>query len=89
MTMFGLKFDRSCTKEVLYVILVVLYHTLCYRIFTVARLEEKESEWKKEYNKLHERYTELFKTHMDYMERSKLFMGGEKIMDSAASPRGR
>lgn len=27
-----------------------------------------------EYAKLHERYTELFKTHMDYMERTKLLL---------------
>jgi hypothetical protein len=40
-----------------------------------SRLEERESELKKEYNKLHERYTELFKTHVDYMERTKLLMG--------------
>uniref|UniRef100_A0A336LP60 JNK-interacting protein 3 n=1 Tax=Culicoides sonorensis TaxID=179676 RepID=A0A336LP60_CULSO len=40
-----------------------------------SRLEEREAELKKEYNKLHERYSELFKTHVDYMERSKLLMG--------------
>ncbi len=40
-----------------------------------SRLEERETELKKEYNKLHERYTELFKTHVDYMERTKLIMG--------------
>uniref|UniRef100_A0A4Y0B8N3 JNK-interacting protein 3 n=1 Tax=Anopheles funestus TaxID=62324 RepID=A0A4Y0B8N3_ANOFN len=40
-----------------------------------SRLEERESELKKEYSKLHERYTELFKTHVDYMERTKLMMG--------------
>jgi c-Jun-amino-terminal kinase-interacting protein 4 len=39
------------------------------------RLEEREGELKKEYSKLHERYTELFKTHVDYMERTKLLMG--------------
>jgi c-Jun-amino-terminal kinase-interacting protein 4 len=39
------------------------------------RLEEREGELKKEYSKLHERYTELFKTHVDYMERTKLMMG--------------
>lgn len=27
-----------------------------------------------EYAKLHDRYTELFKTHMDYMERTKLLL---------------
>lgn len=40
-----------------------------------SRLEEREGELKKEYNKLHERYTELFKTHVDYMERAKIMMG--------------
>jgi c-Jun-amino-terminal kinase-interacting protein 4 len=40
-----------------------------------SRLEEREAELKKEYNKLHERYTELFKTHVEYMERTKLIMG--------------
>ena len=34
---------------------------------------------KKEYSKLHERYTELFKSHMDYMERSKAMLGGERL----------
>ena len=34
---------------------------------------------KKEYSKLHERYTELFKSHMDYMERSKAMMGSERM----------
>lgn len=40
-----------------------------------SRLEERESDLKKEYSKLHERYTELFKTHVDYMERAKIMMG--------------
>lgn len=40
-----------------------------------VRLEERENELKKEYSKLHERYTELFKTHVDYIERAKLMMG--------------
>ncbi|ESP04395.1 hypothetical protein LOTGIDRAFT_170786 [Lottia gigantea] len=54
----------------------------------VTRLEEKESEMKKEYNKLHERYTELFKTHMDYMERTKILMGTDKLAElTGNSPR--
>lgn len=48
-------------------------------IFLVYRLEEKEQESKKEYNKLHERYTELFKTHMDLIERTKLMSSGDRI----------
>lgn len=34
---------------------------------------------KKEYAKLHERYTELFKTHIDYMERTKSVLGSERL----------
>lgn len=44
-----------------------------------SRLEEREGELKKEYAKLHERYTELFKTHMDYMERTKLLLSGGQL----------
>ncbi|CAL1271487.1 unnamed protein product [Larinioides sclopetarius] len=43
-----------------------------------ARLEEKETEMKKEYAKLHERYTEVFRTHVDYVERTKILFGNEK-----------
>ncbi|XP_069688441.1 JNK-interacting protein 3 isoform X4 [Periplaneta americana] len=53
----------------------------------VYRLEEKEQEQKREYAKLHERYTELFKTHMDYMERTKILMGSAERLEGAA--RGR
>nr|XP_018903223.1 PREDICTED: C-Jun-amino-terminal kinase-interacting protein 4 isoform X6 [Bemisia tabaci] len=47
----------------------------------VCRLEEKEQEMKKEYSKLHERYTELFKTHMDHIERTKILMGSSDRVD--------
>jgi len=53
----------------------------------VYRLEEKEQEQKREYAKLHERYTELFKTHMDYMERTKILMGSADRLEGGA--RGR
>ncbi|KAG8200411.1 hypothetical protein JTE90_000497 [Oedothorax gibbosus] len=49
-----------------------------------SRLEEKEVEMKKEYSKLHERYTEKFKkknvfrTHVDYVERTKILYGNDK-----------
>ena len=33
---------------------------------------------KREYAKLHDRYTELFKTHIDYMERTKSALGQER-----------
>ncbi|KAL9907360.1 JNK-interacting protein syd isoform 3-T3 [Glossina fuscipes fuscipes] len=52
-----------------------------------SRLEERESELKKEYNKLHERYTELFKNHVDYMERTKMLMGSTHSQMSSASDR--
>lgn len=54
-----------------------------------SRLEEREGELKKEYNKLHERYTELFKTHVDYMERTKMIMGNSthSLHQSVASER--
>ena len=34
---------------------------------------------KKDYTKLHERYSELFKTHLDYMEKTKSMLGAEKL----------
>jgi hypothetical protein len=34
---------------------------------------------KKEYSKCHGRYTELFKTHLDYMERTKSVLGTDKL----------
>ncbi|XP_026280597.1 C-Jun-amino-terminal kinase-interacting protein 4 isoform X4 [Frankliniella occidentalis] len=53
----------------------------------VYRLEEKESEMKQEYSKLHERYTDLLKTHMDTMERTKLMMGTTDRLDSTGRAR--
>lgn len=40
-----------------------------------------------EYNKLHERYTELFKNHVDYMERTKMLMGSTHSQMSSVSDR--
>ncbi|KAJ8297541.1 hypothetical protein KUTeg_024072 [Tegillarca granosa] len=54
----------------------------------VSRMEEKEVELKKEYTKLHERYTELFRTHMDYMERTKILLGTDRI-ELSNSPRSK
>lgn len=51
-----------------------------------SRLEEREGELKKEYAKLHERYTELFKTHMDYMERTKLLLSGGQLASEHTEP---
>ncbi|VVC26844.1 Hypothetical protein CINCED_3A014496 [Cinara cedri] len=53
----------------------------------VYRLEEKEQDMKQEYTKLHERYTELFKTHMDHIERTKILMGSGDRMDNPRSIR--
>jgi len=57
----------------------------------ITRLEDKEAEQKREYTKLHERYTDLFKTHMDYMERSKAMLGTERMeqMQNMGSSRNR
>jgi hypothetical protein len=39
---------------------------------------------KKEYSKLHDRYTELFKTHIDYMERTKsILVSGSFALDNS------
>lgn len=53
-----------------------------------SRMEDKSEEIKKEYGKLHDRYTELFKTHMDYMERTKILMGTDRL-DQLGTARGR
>lgn len=58
-------------------------------ILPVVRLEEKESELKREYSRLHDRYTELFKTHVDYMERTKMLVGSsERLENSQGNSRG-
>lgn len=57
-------------------------------LILVVRLEEKESELKREYSRLHDRYTELFKTHVDYMERTKMLVGSsERLENSSANNR--
>ncbi|CAK9804806.1 JNK-interacting protein 3 [Anthophora plagiata] len=54
----------------------------------VVRLEEKEAELKREYARLHERYTKLFTTHVDYMERTKMLVGSSERLENANSGRG-
>lgn len=54
-----------------------------------SRLEERESELKREYAKLHDRYTELFKTHMDYMERTKLLLSAGQLAGDNRADLGR
>ncbi|XP_061892645.1 C-Jun-amino-terminal kinase-interacting protein 3 [Entelurus aequoreus] len=38
----------------------------------ITRLEERESDMKKEYNALHQRHTEMIQTYVEHMERSKM-----------------
>ncbi|XP_015120363.1 JNK-interacting protein 3 isoform X4 [Diachasma alloeum] len=54
----------------------------------VVRLEEKEAEMKREYSRLHDRYTELFKTHVDYMERTKMLVGSTERLENTTGGRG-
>uniref|UniRef100_A0A915E2I6 RH2 domain-containing protein n=1 Tax=Ditylenchus dipsaci TaxID=166011 RepID=A0A915E2I6_9BILA len=48
------------------------------------RLEEREADQKVEYEKLHERYNELLRTHIEHVERTKFLMGAE-MFDMAQS----
>lgn len=59
------------------------YHWIFNIFFLVGRLEEKEAELKREYSRLHDRYTELFKTHVDYMERTKMLVGSTERLESS------
>lgn len=52
------------------------------------RLEEKEAELKREYSRLHERYNELVKTHVDYMERTKMMVGSSERLENTTGGRG-
>lgn len=48
-----------------------------------SRLEEKESELKGEYNKVHTRYTDLLRSHCDLMERVKILIGSEDFSSTS------
>ncbi|XP_015184566.1 PREDICTED: C-Jun-amino-terminal kinase-interacting protein 4 isoform X2 [Polistes dominula] len=54
----------------------------------VARLEEKEVEQKREYTRIHDRYTELVRTHLEYMERTKMLVGSTERLENASGGRG-
>ncbi|KAJ1354187.1 JNK-interacting protein [Parelaphostrongylus tenuis] len=43
------------------------------------RLEEREADQKAEFDRLHERYNALLRTHVDHMERTKYLMGNDKF----------
>lgn len=49
------------------------------KLFLAARLEEREADQKNEFDKLHERYNVLLRTHIDHMERTKYLLGNEKF----------
>lgn len=51
------------------------------------RLEDRENDHKLEFEKLHERYNELLKTHVDHVERTKFLMGQDMFEMSAALPK--
>ncbi|KAJ8245808.1 hypothetical protein GJAV_G00260530 [Gymnothorax javanicus] len=42
----------------------------------ISRLEERESEMKREYNALHQRHTEMIQTYVEHIERSKTLQVG-------------
>ncbi|XP_029692213.1 C-Jun-amino-terminal kinase-interacting protein 3 isoform X6 [Takifugu rubripes] len=42
----------------------------------IARLEERESDMKREYNALHQRHTEMIQTYVEHIERSKVLQTG-------------
>uniref|UniRef100_A0A0N5AD20 RH1 domain-containing protein n=1 Tax=Syphacia muris TaxID=451379 RepID=A0A0N5AD20_9BILA len=44
-----------------------------------SRLEEREADQKSEFDKLHDRYNVLLRTHIDHMERTKYLLGNEKF----------
>ncbi|VDM54297.1 unnamed protein product [Angiostrongylus costaricensis] len=44
-----------------------------------SRLEEREADQKAEFDRLHERYNALLRTHVDHMERTKYLMGSDKF----------
>uniref|UniRef100_A0A0N4ZNU3 JNK-interacting protein n=1 Tax=Parastrongyloides trichosuri TaxID=131310 RepID=A0A0N4ZNU3_PARTI len=43
------------------------------------RLEEREAEQKIEFDRLHERYNDLLRTHIEHVERTKYLMGPDKF----------
>uniref|UniRef100_A0AAQ5Z2M8 C-Jun-amino-terminal kinase-interacting protein 3 n=1 Tax=Amphiprion ocellaris TaxID=80972 RepID=A0AAQ5Z2M8_AMPOC len=48
----------------------------------ITRLEERESDMKKEYNALHQRHTEMIQTYVEHIERSKMQQAGSIIDES-------
>uniref|UniRef100_A0A3B4ASK9 C-Jun-amino-terminal kinase-interacting protein 3 n=1 Tax=Periophthalmus magnuspinnatus TaxID=409849 RepID=A0A3B4ASK9_9GOBI len=51
----------------------------------ITRLEERESDMKKEYNALHQRHTEMIQTYVEHIERSKLQQTGSNSQEGTES----
>ncbi|XP_069381417.1 C-Jun-amino-terminal kinase-interacting protein 3 isoform X22 [Paralichthys olivaceus] len=49
----------------------------------ITRLEERESDMKKEYNALHQRHTEMIQTYVEHIERSKMQQAGTNSQSEA------
>uniref|UniRef100_A0A3Q1GLX1 C-Jun-amino-terminal kinase-interacting protein 3 n=1 Tax=Acanthochromis polyacanthus TaxID=80966 RepID=A0A3Q1GLX1_9TELE len=49
----------------------------------ITRLEERESDTKKEYNALHQRHTEMIQTYVEHIERSKMQQAGSNSQSEA------
>ncbi|XP_053784160.1 C-Jun-amino-terminal kinase-interacting protein 3 isoform X12 [Desmodus rotundus] len=63
---------------------------LVYTSQSFSRLEERESEMKKEYNALHQRHTEMIQTYVEHIERSKMQqVGGNSQTESSLPGRSR
>lgn len=77
--------SNSCPNCFIYRLRLSLINI--YIFFLVGRLEEKEAELKREYSRLHDRYTELFKTHVDYMERTKMLVGSTERLENVSTSR--
>nr|XP_015215335.1 PREDICTED: C-Jun-amino-terminal kinase-interacting protein 3 [Lepisosteus oculatus] len=55
----------------------------------ISRLEERESDMKKEYNALHQRHTEMIQTYVEHIERSKMQQAGTNASQTEGSGSGR
>lgn len=77
----NLKFQLILSCDAILVVFLLIFCNKIHVNFypTGSRLEDKVEEMKTEYSRLHDRYTELFKTHVDYMERTKILLGTDRL----------
>jgi hypothetical protein len=54
-----------------------------------TRLEERENIQKDEFDKLHQRYNDLLRTHIEHVERTKYLMGADKFDMMQSLPKSR